>query len=103
MFGLNAVGVDAGRHLLVVSHDTATVESLMTAPAHPFGRTERVAPLLTQLAAKHDQTATAAITVGSLACVPLAGIARNASPAALAALRKQFPGTFTRRGRSSRR
>jgi hypothetical protein len=93
---LHTIGIDPARHLLVGSSDPAAVRSLMAVPSHPLGRAESVVPLLTQVAAGQNRTATAAIAVGSAACVPLTSIIRNATPAALAAVRQRFRGTFTR-------
>jgi hypothetical protein len=95
MVPLRTIGIDAGRHLLVGSSDAAAVRPLVAAPHHPLGRAEPVVPLLAQVAARQGRTATAAIAVGSAACVPLTRIMRNASPATLAAVRERFHGTFT--------
>jgi hypothetical protein len=56
-----------------------------------------VVPLLAHLAARQGRTATAAIAVGSAACVPLTNVIGKsyANPAVLAAVRRRFPGTFT--------
>lgn len=92
---LRTIGIDPVRHLLVGSSDAAAVRSFVAVPSHPLGRAESVVPLLAQVAARQGRTATAAIAVGSAACVPLDNIMRNASPAMLAAVRQQFSGTFT--------
>lgn len=94
---LRTIGIDPGRHLLVGSSDAAAVRSLVAVPAHPLGRAESVVPPLAQVAARQGRTATAAIAVGSAACVPLTGIIGrgNANPMMLAAVRRHFPGTFT--------
>lgn len=95
MIPLRTIGIDPGRHLLVGSSDEAAVRSMVAVPSHPLGRAESVVPLLAQVAARQDRTATAAIAVGSAACVPLTTIIRNATPAMLAAVRQRFRGTFT--------
>jgi hypothetical protein len=96
MLSLGTVGIDTHRHLLIGSRDAAAVRSMMAVPSHPLGRAESVAPLLTQVAARQSRTATAALAVGSAACVPLtAMIGKSVSQAALASVRRQFPGIFT--------
>jgi hypothetical protein len=95
MIPLRTIGIDPGRHLLVGSSDAAAVRSLLAVPSHPLGRTESVAPLLARVAAKQGRTATAAIAVGSAACIQLTSIIRNTTPMVLAALRQRFRGTFT--------
>jgi hypothetical protein len=97
MFPLRTVGVDLRRHLLVGGADAAAVRPLMTVPAHPVGRAGPVVPLLARIAARQRRTGTAEIVVGSAACVSLTRLIgrANTSPAQLAAVRRQFPGTFT--------
>ncbi|GIH16731.1 hypothetical protein [Rugosimonospora africana] len=96
MFPLRAIGIDRKRHLLVGSSDAVAVRSLMAVPSHPLGHAESVVPLLAQVAARQDRTATAAIAVGSAACMPLTSmIGKSVNPEQLAAVRRQFPGTFT--------
>jgi hypothetical protein len=96
MIRLRTIAIDPRRHLLVGSSDATAVRSLVAAPSHPLGRAESVVPLLAQVTAGLGRTATAAIAVGSTACVPLASIlGAHATPAVLAAARQRFPGTFT--------
>jgi hypothetical protein len=96
MIALRTIAIDPTRHLLVGSPDATAVRSLMAAPSHPLGHVESVVPLLAQVTAGQGRTATAAIAVGSAACVPLASIVgRHATPALLAAVRQRFPGTFS--------
>jgi hypothetical protein len=97
MIPLRNIGIDPGRHLLFGSSDAAAVRSLVAVPSHPLGRAESVVPLLAQVAARQGRTATAAIAVGSAACVPLNRIIDkgNATPTQLAAVRQYFRGTFT--------
>lgn len=94
---LRTIGIDPGRHLLVGSSDPTAVRPLLAVPPHPLGHAEPVVPLLAYLAARQAHTATAAIAVGSAACVPLTAIIGrgNANPTVLAAVRRHFPGTFT--------
>lgn len=98
MIPLRTVGIDPGRHLLVASSDADAARSLLAVPSHPLGHAASVVPLLAQVGARQSRTATAAIALGSAACVPLTSIigkGRTVSPAVLAAVRKRFPGTFT--------
>lgn len=96
MFPLRTIGIDRKRHLLIGSSDAAAVRSLEAVPSHPLSHAESVVPLLAQVAARQDRTATAAIAVGSAACTPLTSmIGKNVNPEELATVRRQFPGTFT--------
>jgi hypothetical protein len=97
MIQLRTVRIDTERHLLVGSSDAAAVRSLVAVPSHPLSRAKSMVPLLAQVAARQGKTATAAIAVGSMACVPLNNIVGkgNANPTVLAAVRQHFPGTFT--------
>lgn len=89
------VGIDARRHLLVESADTAAIKSVLTAPAQSLGADSEIAPLLSLASAKLTHVATAAFAVGPMACVQLVRLIRVPTPAELAAVRKQFHGTFT--------
>lgn len=95
MIPLRAIGIVPARHLLIGGWDAAAVRSLMTGPSHPLGRATSVAPLLAQATARQGRTVTAAIAVGSTACMPLTSIVRNAAPNQLAAVRHSLRGTFT--------
>jgi hypothetical protein len=58
-------------------------------------------PLLQLASAKLRQVGTPYVSVGSTACVKLAGLMRLATPEMLARLRTYFPGTFNPRRRRS--
>jgi hypothetical protein len=95
-FPLHNIGIDADRQLLVGGPDAAAVRSVLAGPGSPLGHAGSVTPLLALAAARLDRIATASI-VGSGACITLAGLlGGKGTPLMLAALRKQFPGTFTR-------
>jgi hypothetical protein len=94
-FPLRNIGIDTGRHLLIGSADAYAVRSVMAGPAHPLGRVGALTPLLALASARLGHIATAAANVGPMACVKLTDLIRLATPAILAALRKDFPGTFT--------
>lgn len=93
---MHNIGIDTGRHLLAASWDAAAVRSVLSAPASPLGRASELIPLLTIATTRLGRIATASMAVGSAACVRLTGLLGvHATPAMLAAVRKQFPGTFT--------
>jgi hypothetical protein len=96
MVPLRTIGIDPARQLLIGSWDAAAVRSLMAVPSQSLRRAEPVVPLIAQVAARQGRTATALIAVGSAACRPLTSIIRNATPEALAAVRRQFRGPLTR-------
>lgn len=89
------VGIDANRHILAESADTTAIKSVLTAPAQSLGADSEITPLLTLASAKLSHVATAAFAVGPEACVQLVRLIRLPTPAELAAVRKQFHGTFT--------
>ena len=94
---LRNIGIAADRQLLVGGPDATAVRSVLAGSDNPLGHADSVTPLLALAAARLGRIATASIVVGSGACVTLADLmGLRATPAMLAALRKQFTGTFTR-------
>jgi hypothetical protein len=99
-YGLHNIGIAADRGLLVGGSDATAVRSVLAASGNPLGslgHAGSVTPLLAMAALRVGHIATASVVVGSGACVTLEDLLRGrGSPAMLAALRKQFKGTFTR-------
>jgi hypothetical protein len=101
MFGLRNVGIDPARRLLVAGSDAAAVRTVLSAPNRPtghlLGHAGPVAPLLALASTRLGRIATASTAVGSAACVSPANlVGKQPTPLMLAAVRKQFTGTFTR-------
>lgn len=98
-YGLHNIGIAADRQLLVGGPDATAVRSVLAAPANPLGSLGHdgsVAPLLALAALRVGHISTASLVVGSGACVTLEDLLRlRGTRAMLAALRKQFKGTFT--------
>lgn len=95
--GLRNIGIDARRQLLVGGPDAGAVRSVLAGSGDPLGHADAVTPLLALAAARLGRIATALVVVGSGACVRIADLLWHAaSNAQVAALRKQFPGTYTR-------
>jgi hypothetical protein len=93
---LRNIGIAADQHLLIGGPDAAAVRSVLTGSGSPLGQADSVTPLLALAAARLGRIATASIVVGPQACVTLADLlGGRGTPAMLAALRKQFTGTFT--------
>jgi hypothetical protein len=96
-FPLHNIGIAAGRHLLIGGPDATAVRSVLAGSGNPLGHAGSVTPLLALTAARLGRIATASTVVGSGACVTLADLmGGRGTPMMLAALRKQFTGTFTR-------
>src|SRR5215475_6847670 len=93
--GLTNIGLDPRRHLFVGGRDMSAVRATLAGPANALGRSPAVTPSLALVEAKLGHVATAYVAVGSMACVKLSDLLRiHGTPAILAALRRQFPGTF---------
>lgn len=94
---LRNIGVDADRQLHAGGPDATAVRSVLAGSGTPLGYAGSVTPLLALAAARLGRIATASIAVGSGACVTVTRLlGLRATRAQVAALRKQFTGTFTR-------
>lgn len=96
-YPLRNIGINANRRLLIGGPDATAVRAALAGSGNPLGHAGSVTPLLALAAARLGRIATASIVVGSAACVtPIQMLGLHATPAAIAALRRQFTGTFTR-------